>query len=596
MCGIAGGFAYSAPQLDRDELRRMSAKLATRGPDGSGEWWSDDGRIGLAHRRLAIIDLSDAGRQPMRDGGDNVVITFNGEIYNHKTLRAELELEGHTFSSHSDTEVLIELYKNCGVEMFSRLRGMFAFGLWDKTRRQMLLARDAFGIKPLYYSDDGRSIRFSSQVKSLLSANVDTSPEPAGHAGFYLWGSVPEPWTLFKGIRSLPAGSFMVIDENGAGPPRAFYSISRQFEAAERSQATPSRPQALEAIAAALRDSARAHLEADVPVGVFLSAGLDSTLIAALVSKAGQATKTVTLGFDEYRGTEQDETILAEQVARRLKTEHTTVFSTGSTFHEDRQALMNAMDQPSIDGVNTWFVAKATRSIGLKVALSGIGGDEVFGSYPSFRQTPRIRAAAMLPGLVPGLGRAFRAISAPILRARTSPKYAGLFEYGATMGGAYLLRRGLFMPWELPSVMDADMAAEGWRQLRTLSLLNGECRGLKSSRSKVSALEMTQYMRNQLLRDADWAGMAHALEIRVPLVDVGLLEAVTPMLAAHPRLTKKEVVEASCELPAAVLARKKSGFSVPVRDWIAKDLPGGAERGLRSWARLVHREASGLHP
>lgn len=596
MCGIAGGFAYSAPQLDRDELRRMSARLAARGPDGSGEWWSDDGRIGLAHRRLAIIDLSDAGRQPMHDGDDHVVIVFNGEIYNHKILRAELELQGHVFSSHSDTEVLIELYKNCGVDMFSKLRGMFAFSLWDKAKRQMLLARDAFGIKPLYYSNNGRSIRFSSQVKSLLSADVDTSPEPAGHAGFYLWGSVPEPWTLFKGVRSLPAGGFMVIDENGARPPQTFYSISRQFEAAERPHAAPGLPQALDTIAAALRDSAQAHLEADVPVGVFLSAGLDSTLIASLVSKAGQATNTVTLGFEEYRGTEQDETVLAEQVARQLKTEHTTVFSPGRAFHEDRQALMNAMDQPSIDGVNTWFVAKATRSIGLKVALSGIGGDELFGSYPSFRQTPRMRAAAVIPSLVPGFGRAFRAISAPVLRSRTSPKYAGLFEYGATMGGAYLLRRGLFMPWELPSVMDADMAAEGWRQLQTLSLLNGECRGLKSNRSKISALEMTHYMRNQLLRDADWAGMAHALEIRVPLVDVDLLERVTPMLAAHPQLTKRDVVKASCELPAAVLARKKSGFSVPVRDWITGDLPTGPERGLRSWAKLVHREAATIRP
>ena len=596
MCGIAGGFAYSAPQLDRDELRRMSAKLAIRGPDGSGEWWSDDGRTGLAHRRLAIIDLSDAGLQPMRDGSDSIVIVFNGEIYNHKALRAELELQGHTFASHSDTEVLIELYKNCGVDMFSRLRGMFAFALWDKARRRLLLARDGFGIKPLYYSDNGRSIRFSSQVKSLLSTDVDTSPEPAGHAGFYLWGSVPEPWTLFKGIRSLPAGGFMIIDENGAHAPLSFYSVSKQFAADEQPRAAPERRQALEEIAAALRDSAQAHLEADVPVGVFLSAGLDSTLIASLVSKAGQTTKTVTLGFDEYRGTEQDETVLAEQVARQLKTEHTTVFSPGRAFHDDRQALMNAMDQPSIDGVNTWFVAKATRSIGLKVALSGIGGDELFGSYPSFRQTPRILAAAKIPSLVPGLGRAFRAVSAPILRARTSPKYAGLFEYGGTMGGAYLLRRGLFMPWELPSVMDADMAAEGWRQLQTLSRLNGECQGLKSNRSKVSTLEMTHYMRNQLLRDADWAGMAHSLEIRVPLVDVDLLRRVAPILATHPGVRKKDVVRASCDLPAAIMARKKSGFSVPVRDWITTDLPDGAERGLRSWAKLVHREASKIQP
>jgi asparagine synthase (glutamine-hydrolysing) len=236
MCGIAGLFAYhpAAPSVDRAALQRTSAHMAARGPDAQGEWVAADDRVALAHRRLAIIDLSPGGAQPMASADGQLVISFNGEIYNHRELRAALEREGAVFRSHSDTEVLLQLYARKGRAMLPLLRGMFAFALWDGRSRSLLLARDAFGIKPLYLADDGRTLRLASQVKALLAGGgIDTAPEPAGHAGFFLWGSVPEPYTLYRGIRSLPAGHSQVFDARGPQPPEAFGGrISERLAAA----------------------------------------------------------------------------------------------------------------------------------------------------------------------------------------------------------------------------------------------------------------------------------------------------------------------------------------------------------------------------
>jgi asparagine synthase (glutamine-hydrolysing) len=475
--------------------------------------------------------------------------------------------------------------------MLGMLRGMFAFALWDGRKRSMLLARDPFGIKPLYYADDGKTLRVASQVKALLCAPVDTAPEPAGHAGFYLWGSVPAPWTLYRGIRNLQAGHFMQVTEFGAGQPKPYCLITDILSRAAAEPAQGSRQEALEHISEALRDSVKAHMVSDVPVGIFLSGGLDSAMITSMVSESGVQPRTLTLGFAEFAGTPNDEAPLAEALAGQFGARHSAMAVHRADFEGERRKLLGAMDQPSIDGVNTWFVARAAAAQGMKVALSGLGGDELFGSYPSFRDVPRLARIAGPWSRVPGLGAGVRRLSEPLLRRVTSPKYAGLIEYGGTLGGAYLLRRGLYMPWELPRLMDPDMARAGWRDLQAIARLDevqSHFKGASREHFAISALEMSWYMRNQLLADADWAGMAQSFEIRVPFLDIPLLKATAPWFAAHPSITKRDIAATVAPtLRDSVLNKPKTGFSVPVREWLGQPL-GKGSRGLRSWARHVH--------
>src|SRR5258706_2111350 len=485
MCGIAGILAYreSAPPVDPMELNVIREAMAIRGPDGAGTWISPDGRVGLAHRRLAIIDLSETGAQPMRSVDGSLQITFNGEIYSYKDLRRELVGKGFVFRSTSDTEVLLNLYLDRGASMVESLRGMFTFAIWDARDRSLFLARDPFGIKPLYFADDGGTFRFASQVKALMKGGrIDNTPSPAGHVGFYLWGHVPDPHTLFKAIKALPAGTAMRVDRNGRQAPRAFFSIATEFAAgAERSRSmTISGAEALERVRVSLKDSVTHHLIADVPVGVFLSSGIDSTTLTALAAEVGSgALHTVTLGFDEYRGTRDDETLLADVVAQRFATAHETRWVSKADFQKVLPRILEAMDQPSIDGVNTYFVSRAAAESRMKVALSGIGGDELFGSYPSFKELPAMVGLLKAGSVFPGLGRMFRRVSAPILKRLTSPKFAGLLEYGGGYGDAYLLRPGLFIPWGLPEFLDPDLVREGWRGLETPFLLQNPTKGIK---------------------------------------------------------------------------------------------------------------------
>ncbi len=604
MCGVAGIFAYHYPALpvDRDELRLIRDHMSARGPDGFGEWFSDDGRVGFGHRRLAIIDLSEGGAQPMRSSCGRYVISFNGEIYNYRELRTQLEAKGFIFKSESDTEVLLHLYADVGVDMLTRLRGMFAFGLWDEAQGRVLLARDPYGIKPLYVADDGWTCRFASQVKALAaSPKVSKTSDPAGVAGFYLLGSVPEPYTVFREIRCLEAGHYQWITLAGAERPVQYSSIADAWIASGEPEAALTSEDAQEAIREALRESVRAHLIADVPVGAFLSAGIDSgALVGMMRDCTEQPIKTITLGFTEFRGSANDETQLAAEVARLYRTEHSVRMVDFAEFASDLPKIFQAMDQPSIDGVNTWFVCKAAQDAGLKVAVSGVGGDELFGGYPSFREVPKLVRAAMIPGAVPGLGRAFEAVGSQLAQwfPRIPAKAAGLMRYGSTWNGAWFLKRALFLPSELPQVMGVDEARHGLRRLRLHDHIAARLPIMDADAfSKVAALEAGLYMRNQLLRDTDWASMAHSLEVRTPLVDFELLRrvaALRPRIESH-RFNKQILALApSRKLPEAITRRRKTGFTTPVATWQSK-LPGrvnvvGNAAPSGAWARTWARE------
>jgi len=593
ICGVNGIFAYgvSADAPAKRELLATRDAMATRGPDGAGVWWSADRRCGLGHRRLAILDPMPRADQPMISEDGRYAITFNGQIYNYPALRAGLEAHGIRFRTTCDTEALLHLYALDGPAMLGALRGMFALAIWDSDRRGLFLARDPYGLKPLYVSDDGRTVRFASQVKALIAAGgVSREPEPAGVAGFHLFGAMPEPFTLYRDIRALPAGCSQWIDGSGVQPPRPFVSLSAIL--ADGAARPAPGAELSERVRAAFADSVTAHRLADVEIGAFLSAGVDSGAILGLMCEGGaESPCAITLAFDEFRDTSDDEAPLAARVAALYGARHQVRRVGREAFKADLPAFLAAMDQPSIDGLNTWFVAKAAREAGLKVAISGLGGDELLAGYPSFVDLPRWRRRYGALAAAPGLGQmARRLIAATPGLVRLRPKAAALLEYAGTWEGAYLLRRGLFLPHELPALLGPEMAREGLRRLDLLPTLAASLRPDPGSDiGRVCALESQVYLRNQLLRDADWAGMAHGVEIRAPLADIELLRALAPCLPAlTPGAGKAALARApKIPLPAEITGRPKTGFTVPTAVWTTGATPTTKGLASRRWAREV---------
>lgn len=598
MCGIAGYFAAGAgaPPPQRAKLEAMGARMLRRGPDGEGLWLDAKAGVGFVHRRLSIIDLSHAADQPMRDPLNDATIVFNGEIYNYQALRAELSAVGETFATHGDTEVLLALWRREGPAMLSRLRGMYAFAIHDPGRDALFLARDPFGIKPLYLSQQpGRGLHFASQIKALLAGGgIAATPSPAGHAGFFIFGHVPEPFTLYREVRSLEPGRGLLIERSGRSE-----SFGAGIETLFRDTAPLelSAGEAREALGSALRDSVRHHFVADVPVGLFLSAGLDSASLLALSAELDESRRagplqTVTLGFAEFAGTALDEVPPAAAIASRYGAAHSVERIRREDFLSSRVAIIEAMDSPSIDGVNTWFVSRAAHHAGLKVALSGLGGDELFGGYSDFRTLPRLRRWLALPARVPLAAEAFAAAVRAVRLDRARPKLPGLLHHGRDLADSYLLSRSLALPMELDAFLDPTLAREGIEELQLDRTLPSTLEGIDDEQDRISVLLASFYMRNQLLRDSDWASMDHSLELRVPLVDVELWRTVIGLRRGGHRFTKADMARSMNDpLPDGFVARPKTGFAVPVPRWLAEaGSAAGGERGLRGWAREVMRE------
>jgi asparagine synthase (glutamine-hydrolysing) len=517
-----------------------------------------------------------------------LVITFNGEIYNYKDIRFGLKAKGRVFRTETDTEVLLQLYADKGIAMLDDLRGMFAFGLWDIEKNGLLLARDPYGIKPIYYSDDHRTFRFASQVKALLAGGIISKrPEPAGWVGFYLFGSVPEPFTTYQEIRPLAAGTLLWIDRTGSHQPKQYFSIADVYRRADARGPSFSPKNLQPRIREALLDSVRHHLISDVPVGAFLSAGVDSGALIGLMRDAGVGdVQTVTLAFREFCGTHEDEAPIAQQLALRYGTRHSTRTVTDREFHEDLPKILTSMDQPTIDGINSWFISKAARELGMKVAISGLGGDELFGGYRSFRDVPRWVRLFSIPSRIPGIAELARYGFTTLNHfcGIGNPKVAGLLKYGGTYPGAYFLLRGIFMPWELEYVMDEEIVRLGLNSLNPLSHIEAILSPEPiSAFAKVALLESTIYMRNQLLRDIDWAGMAHSIEVRVPLVDTKLLGNIVTFLPASIEGNAFKSILANSPrvpLPRVISERPKTGFGTPLQRWLERD------KSVQRWQKI----------
>lgn len=591
MCGINGIYAYGpkAALVNPVELLASRDAMHLRGPDGYGAWYSGDQTVGLSHRRLAIIDLSNLGAQPMSSVDGRFVIVFNGEIYNYRELRDELLHAGVVFFSSSDTEVILHLYLREGKGMLTRLRGMFAFAIWDTVKQQLFLARDPYGIKPLYYSTDGNTFRFASQIQALLAGGaVSKEIDPGGMVGFFLWGSVPEPLTLYRDIRLLPAGSSVCISARGIEPVSRYWQIGSVIAASMDAASEIRIGSERDYFRNAMRESIRLHLVADVPVGAFLSAGLDSSTIVGLATEiSGQTIETITFTCDEFKGKSTDELPLASLVAAHYQAKHHNISISTQDMEDSLPQFLGAMDQLTVDGINTWFVAKAAAKVGLKVVLSGLGGDELLGGYASFRDIPsRVRAARRV-SWIPGVAQLYQAGGKFLSRVLPAfePKRAAFLSLGASYEGSYQIQRGLLMPWDLVKVMNKEFAHLGLRQLDEVEQ---ETRRHAATRldgfARVVELESARYMRNQLLRDADWIGMAHSLEIRTPLVDSKLTEKVVG-LAALGRLGEgKSMLPLALErlLPPALMGRPKTGFTVPIWKWLRHSKSLDAWRGVKA--------------
>ncbi|HQU48933.1 MAG TPA: asparagine synthase (glutamine-hydrolyzing) [Casimicrobiaceae bacterium] len=588
MCGLVGAFARPGAAVADEPLRAALAHMTRRGPDGEGTW-RDDG-VALGHRRLAIIDLDPRASQPMHSNDGRYVIAYNGEIFNYRELRCELEAQGVSFRTASDTEVILALFAGRGEAMLPRLHGMFAFVIWDRVGRRAFAARDPYGIKPLYFAETSQGALVASQVKALLATGlVSREPDLHGQAGFWLLGSVPEPRTWYRTIRALPAGHLAWIERGRVGAPKVWWDVGNAWRAAPSDRSSDA--EVREHVRNALKESVTRHLVADVPVGVFLSGGIDSGALAGLMVEAGaHALEGVTLAYDEFSGRPEDEAPVAARIAAHYGIRHHVRRVTRDEFQSDLPRILDAMDQPSIDGINTWYASKAAEEYGLKVVVSGVGGDELFQGYESFRQLPRLIRARRIVGAVPGGAWALRKWADRRASRTSNRRWHYLPEWSRTIEGAWWLRRSLFAPADLGALMGDEEAKEVLRAFDPDSYVRSMSGGLPSdARLALGQIESTTYLRNQLLRDSDWASMDHGVELRSPLVDARMLDELKGDLPAFRRFPKKVLLARAPAnaLPDDIAGRRKTGFGIPVVRWQSQSGRFADSSKMRGWAREV---------
>ena len=564
MCGIAGWFSSSPVSEPLSApVARMVAAMRHRGPDDSGVAEVSSAPLCvLGQSRLAIIDLSPDARQPMTDPDTGNVIVFNGEIYNFKQLRAELEAAGQRFVTRSDTEVILKAFAAWGESCCRRLRGIFAFAIWNRARRELFFARDPLGVKPFYYCRPGDGLAFASEVRALLAAKAaEPRLDRAGLDSYLAYGSVQEPLTLIEGIVSLPpahCGTFA----SGAFRTRRYWSPVGPAEAAREPEIT-TREAAGEAVCAALREAVGLQMISDVPLGAFLSGGIDSSAVVSLMRQADAGpVRTFSIVFDVP---EFDERRYAKAVAEQNGTGHVELELTGAMAKAQLGRALDAFDQPSMDGLNTWFVSKLVKNAGLTVALSGVGGDELFIGYGGFAKPLAMdRWQRRIGGLPAALGRAI----ASAARSERMRKFGQMMGYPLP---AYFLSRQVFAPEQIARLLRPEVHSDhgAWTSTAFGTVLaDGAGR---DPLDQISIYELGTYMLSTLLRDTDQMSMAHSLEVRVPLIDpevVRLLLRIPGSWKTDPATPKPLLVQAAGDgLPPHCVHRPKRGFTLPFEAW-----------------------------
>jgi asparagine synthase (glutamine-hydrolysing) len=584
MCGIVGIVSRDT-QIPPGILEEATQSLAHRGPDDSGTLLLTQSpfEIALGHRRLSILDLSPLGHQPMQDPVTGNWIVYNGEIYNFRELRQELEHEDVKFKSHSDTEVILAAYRVWGESCLTHLNGMFAFALWDAPKKKFLLARDPMGIKPLYYWQSGQTFVFASEVRSLLRTGlVPRKPNPTAVLSYLAFGSVYEPWTMVEGVRAVPPGNLLVL-ENGWLRSCEYWNLLQTSSRPVADKVSRNGKKTTDQLPAVLRDAVLSHLVSDVPVGVFLSGGIDSSALVALLSHNGVCANTFSLVFQEAGFNEGQ---YSREVARRFGTEHHEIpISQQETLAVLPEAL-TAMDQPTIDGINTYLVSAKTRAAGMKVALTGVGADEMFAGYSNFRRVPRMENFVRRFGRLPSFARRPVAASIAIFAGKSdrNRKLAHMTAENDSIIHPYFLARRLFSPDECENLFAAPTFQASEQSLEGMLRKSvAESQSLDSV-NRVSYLESIFYMRNTLLRDSDFMSMAHGLELRVPFLDRALVE--TCFRIPGPRKLEgkspKSLLLASLgvELRPEIVNRPKRGFTLPFERWLRGEMRPVVEEAL----------------
>ena len=594
MCGICGVIGLESTERSSLSLRRMLAAIIHRGPDEEGSRVAPGFAAGT--RRLSVIDLA-GGSQPIWNENETLAVFYNGEIYNFQELRHELMIAGHRFRTNSDTEVIVHAYEAWGSEGFSRLHGMFAFAIAEMPQgksgpvTRVVLARDRYGIKPLYYSANGGALLFASEVRALLaSGRVAAQLCSESVSSYLLFGSTVEPCTLIDGVYSLPPGHFAVVSTASAPlglEPKPFWRPAFQDSHDQETRRRSEPPEAR--IRGLLEGAVRRHLIADVPAGVFLSSGLDSTAIAALASRAQSGIHTFTVSFPDLEFSEAE---LARQTAARLGTHHTELQLSSDSMVARLEEAIEAFDQPSMDGINTYFVSWAARQSGLKVALSGLGSDEIFGGYPTFRTTSSIARLESIARITPPALRslvvsAARKISPARAVTPAFEKALGAWLRPDSLPHPYYFVRTLFPPQVTTA---ATASTSSWAQSSWWHWLRECAQETRTADNftAVSWLELRGYMLNTLLRDTDAMSMANSLEVRVPFLDAALVDAVLALPEAAKRANHKPkslLTAALGELlPPEIAAQTKKTFTFPWERWLRGSLGGRVEAGLADWS------------
>jgi len=511
----------------------------------------------------------------MRNAEGTIWVTYNGEIYNFRELRAELQGRGHPFASGSDTEVLVHGYEAWGLEgLLNKLRGMFAFALWDERLGALVLARDRYGIKPLYYSAGKDRVVFASEVSAIeASSLVSPGSDPRAKIAFLLTGSIPLPWTTMSHVAGLPAGHYLICEREGEKLVRYYEREAAASWSADRAEA--SEPAAV-AVRRILEEAVRLHLISDAPLGVFLSGGVDSSAVTALAAmQHSSAITTVSIAFDEPG---YSEAAYQRMVASRYQTEHHEVVVREKDFWGELPRIFASTDQPSIDGINSYFVARAARAVGLKAVLSGLGGDELFRGYPTFRWVERLRKLQQLPGPLRAPLRFTRWLSGSRRRLSYLTKDDPL--------SLYLALRGLFTPSET-----AELLGCGENEVfEVLAQLSPPWRS-ESPAAFLQRMEFDWYLQNQLLKDTDVMSMAHSVEIRVPLLDHHLVETVDAVGAQETRQKGLLIAAIAGLLPQPIVDRPKQGFTFPFALWLrngsARDRLGEGKIAYQLWNEFL---------